>query len=540
MQEKLKKDFDINLNFLNSNFDEFRPNDDIDIDLQIKETISEIKNIIKMPLDENISFDKNYQITNEIYLANFSFSRYSIYKELEENSEFFQEQEILKYLFDRNNIDHRNDHNHDFSEDSEKNPKYFIDEKYSEKNLFTVLPADSSQLKAILLASSGNSFVLQGPPGTGKSQTITNIIAQLIANGKSILFVSAKMAALDVVYEKLKDVKLNDFCLKLNISSSNGEGISKKDALKQLENAWSKGKNTNNFSLNEPDWDRHNNEIDKIKILLNEYKDELHYEHQNGLKLYDAIGYLSNNNDAQDIKNLEFDFESHTKEYRDELEAIVRKIQECVSDYSEIIQSNELKQINIENKKYNHAFQNKLEDDIDDAKNIVGKLENDFYDLISFFNLNSIYQNISNDGIEKLVSFIKNFYFGINFINLFSSKIKILLIKLKIKFSSLQNFEKNKITNLILESDFVKDFDCKKLQDKIFSIKKSKENLERNIEKLYQECFVKKNLSKNYSLEEIKNSIEFLDQNKDKIKDYFYWNEIRNQSIYQYKLEVLK
>ena len=248
LQEKLKKDFDINLNFLNLAFNEINC-DSIDIDLQIKEKIDEIKKIIKISLDESISFDKNYQITNEVYLANFSFSRYSIYKELEENSEFFQEQEILKYLFDRNNIDHRNDHNLDFSEDSEKNPRYFIDEKYSEKDLFTVLPADSSQLKAILLASSGNSFVLQGPPGTGKSQTITNIIAQLIANGKSILFVSAKMAALDVVYEKLKDVKLNDFCLKLNISSSNGEGISKKDALKQLENAWSKGKNMNNFSF---------------------------------------------------------------------------------------------------------------------------------------------------------------------------------------------------------------------------------------------------------------------------------------------------
>ena len=45
---------------------------------------------------------------------------------------------------------------------------------------------------------------MKGPPGTGKSQTIANIIAECIANGKSVLFVSDKMAALEVVYKRLK------------------------------------------------------------------------------------------------------------------------------------------------------------------------------------------------------------------------------------------------------------------------------------------------------------------------------------------------
>ena len=63
------------------------------------------------------------------------------------------------------------------------------------------------------MAKSGKSFVLQGPPGTGKSQTITNIIAECLYDGKKVLFVSEKQAALNVVYEKLKKVGLADFVL---------------------------------------------------------------------------------------------------------------------------------------------------------------------------------------------------------------------------------------------------------------------------------------------------------------------------------------
>lgn len=70
---------------------------------------------------------------------------------------------------------------------------------------------------------------MQGPPGTGKSQTITNIIAQALADGKKILFVSEKMAALDVVYRRLSDVHLSDFCLSLHSHKAN-----KKEILDQL------------------------------------------------------------------------------------------------------------------------------------------------------------------------------------------------------------------------------------------------------------------------------------------------------------------
>ena len=66
---------------------------------------------------------------------------------------------------------------------------------------------------------------MKGPPGTGKSQTIANIIAECIANGKSVLFVSDKMAALEVVYKRLREVGLAHFCLELHSSKANKQQV---------------------------------------------------------------------------------------------------------------------------------------------------------------------------------------------------------------------------------------------------------------------------------------------------------------------------
>ena len=104
--------------------------------------------------------------------------------------------------------------------------------------IFHVVDADSSQQDAVLCASRGVSFVLQGPPGTGKSQTITNIIASKLAEGKKVLFVSEKKSALDVVYKRLKDVGLSDFCLTLHSNKAN-----KKETLNQLENVLTLSRN---------------------------------------------------------------------------------------------------------------------------------------------------------------------------------------------------------------------------------------------------------------------------------------------------------
>lgn len=84
------------------------------------------------------------------------------------------------------------------------------------RDQYTVLLADFSQLRAIDSARRGSHLVIHGPPGTGKSQTITNLIATLLADGKRVLFVSEKTAALDVVKRRLEECGLGLFCLDLH------------------------------------------------------------------------------------------------------------------------------------------------------------------------------------------------------------------------------------------------------------------------------------------------------------------------------------
>lgn len=79
-----------------------------------------------------------------------------------------------------------------------------------------IYDADSSQHSAIIDVLSGKNLVVNGPPGTGKSQTITNVIAAALANGKKVLFVSEKLAALEVVRHRLNQAGLGHFCLELH------------------------------------------------------------------------------------------------------------------------------------------------------------------------------------------------------------------------------------------------------------------------------------------------------------------------------------
>jgi len=80
--------------------------------------------------------------------------------------------------------------------------------------------ADSSQHSALIDAVDGKNLVIEGPPGTGKSQTITNLIAAAMAQGKRVLFVAEKLAALEVVRRNLDKANLGEFCLELHSHKS--------------------------------------------------------------------------------------------------------------------------------------------------------------------------------------------------------------------------------------------------------------------------------------------------------------------------------
>src|SRR3989338_3562321 len=91
-----------------------------------------------------------------------------------------------------------------------------LDEAADPEEVFPVLDADSSQLEVLIRARAGQHLVVHGPPGTGKSQTIVNLIAQALRDGKKVLFVSQKMAALEVVYRRLKETGVAIGCLEVH------------------------------------------------------------------------------------------------------------------------------------------------------------------------------------------------------------------------------------------------------------------------------------------------------------------------------------
>lgn len=95
--------------------------------------------------------------------------------------------------------------------------EYEIDDiKNVHANYPLIEDADSSQHSALIDVINGKNLVIEGPPGTGKSQTITNLIAALLAQGKRVLFVAEKLAALEVVKHRLDQAGLGEFCLELH------------------------------------------------------------------------------------------------------------------------------------------------------------------------------------------------------------------------------------------------------------------------------------------------------------------------------------
>ncbi|HEX8060957.1 MAG TPA: AAA domain-containing protein, partial [Cyclobacteriaceae bacterium] len=80
-----------------------------------------------------------------------------------------------------------------------------------EEKVYSVFPLDVWQENALKGVKLGHSLVVQGPPGTGKSQLICNLISDFIANEKRVLVVCQKRVAIDVVYDRLKDKRIDDF-----------------------------------------------------------------------------------------------------------------------------------------------------------------------------------------------------------------------------------------------------------------------------------------------------------------------------------------
>ena len=158
-----------------------------------------------------------------------------------------------------------------------------LDQRFPDpKHFGHIMDADASQTRIIEAARKGSNLVVQGPPGTGKSQTIANIIAVAAHEGKKVLFVAEKRAALDVVHARLEKCELGPLCLELH-----SHKVSRKHVYAELKQTLELGEPT------ETDLDQYTR-IQKIRDELNATSDLLHtVDEQSGQTPYNVMGTLS-------------------------------------------------------------------------------------------------------------------------------------------------------------------------------------------------------------------------------------------------------
>ena len=158
-----------------------------------------------------------------------------------------------------------------------------LDELIRPSEMRHIHDSDSSQVMAAHAARAGESLVVQGPPGTGKSQTIANIIGEAVADGKTVLFVSEKMAALDVVKRRLDYAGVGDACLELHSNKAN-----RRILLEELRRTWELGVPKG------PPANVADAALESSRDLLNRHVRRLHREiPANGLTPYEVIGQLA-------------------------------------------------------------------------------------------------------------------------------------------------------------------------------------------------------------------------------------------------------
>ena len=159
----------------------------------------------------------DWSVDSGIVLGTFSYSKLAMYEDLARMSEEGIRSELTGLLAGVASRTERS--RSDGTSATPRDPDLVggrLDDLLDMRDQYTVLPADFSQLRAIEEARQGANLVIHGPPGTGKSQTIANLVATLLADGKRVLFVSEKTAALDVVKRRLEECGLGVFCLDMH------------------------------------------------------------------------------------------------------------------------------------------------------------------------------------------------------------------------------------------------------------------------------------------------------------------------------------
>ena len=253
--EMLRQDFGIDIKGLDP-----LPLDDSGVDIPL------IFNTIR----SGVMSKRHWDIEEIAFLGQFSFSQFIMWNDIRKRSDELEKNKVVSSLISgKMNWQSKN---------AVLTP-HQLDETLKPSDMAVPMDADSSQLAAVYQAEKGESFVLHGPPGTGKSQTITNMIANALYNGKSVLFVAEKMAALSVVQKRLASIGLDPFCLELHSNKTQ-----KKAVLSQLEKTLSIG------HIKPPEeYAATAEKLLKLRRELNSAMENIHRIQPAGISLYTAI-----------------------------------------------------------------------------------------------------------------------------------------------------------------------------------------------------------------------------------------------------------
>ena len=348
---KLQRDYGVDLSRLEERINE------VETEEELQEVINEIKTSIAKDYP-------SWDLADESCLSLFSFAKLSMYRDLEVNEdkiithpvirqiagEILNPEEIskgldLKFLTKAKEIDSK------------------IDANLSRQ----ILDADSSQEEAIYASKAGSSFVIQGPPGTGKSQTISNIIAEAFSQNKKILFVSEKRSALEVVVNRLKESKLDRFCLELHNSQRK-----KADVIDAIRMSLEEVKS---LAL-ENHREEYIDDINKLKAQIQEGIDELHKIREPIQKsLYEIYGELAQLKLKLQDEKLNFTIpyiEKVDLKKLSELDYFFKKLaghKKILGDYHNFI----WRGANVQSLSFD--IENEIKSNLIEFKNIVEKLE---------------------------------------------------------------------------------------------------------------------------------------------------------------------
>lgn len=291
LEVKLKTDFSIQLPI---------PPDDWE-ESSLLQYLSEVEDIVQ---------PKEWQVRNECWLGLFSFHKLVMYQDLHSHGQLISANAIVSAL-SGNSLSLAND-----TSDAIPAPEK-LDQLVSPADSYLVVDADSSQLACIEAVKRGTSLVLQGPPGTGKSQTITNLIAESIARGKTVLFVSEKMAALEVVYKRLQKAHLGHFCLELHSHKAN-----KREVVEELYNCYLESLQPTTFMTAEE-----MQRLTKRREQLNDYVRSLHQPHDPLKKsVFNVLGELAQLDHIPFISSGDLAIDKITPQFLDEGTQLARRL----------------------------------------------------------------------------------------------------------------------------------------------------------------------------------------------------------------------